>query len=171
VTLQEAGALNGYVFLAAIVATPLFGLMADRVGHRAAFMAFGCFLLAAVFPILAYTNANLWITTVMIGIAFSLIPAIIWPAVPYLVEPNRLGTAYGLMTMVQAMGLTLINLLAGALNDFYGASAQNPAGYTPMLWLFLFLSLFGFVFAYALRVRETGPRGHGLEAIKAGAPG
>jgi MFS family permease len=107
VTLQEAGALNGYVFLAAIVATPLFGLMADRVGHRAAFMAFGCFLLAAVFPILAYTNANLWITTVMIGIAFSLIPAIIWPAVPYLVEPNRLGTAYGLMTMVQAMGLDL----------------------------------------------------------------
>jgi MFS family permease len=145
--------------------------MADRLGHRAAFMAFGCFLLAAAFPILAYTNANLWVTTVMIGVAFSLVPAIIWPAVPYLVEPNRLGTAYGLMTMVQAMGLTLINLLAGALNDFYGASAENPAGYTPMLWLFLFLSLFGFVFAYALRIRETGPHGHGLEAIKAGAPG
>ena len=171
VTLQEAGALNGYVFLAAIVATPLFGLMADRVGHRAAFMAFGCFLLAAVFPILAYTNANLWITTVMIGIAFSLVPAIIWPAVPYLVEPNRLGTAYGLMTMVQAMGLTSINLLAGALNDYYGASDKNPAGYTPMLWLFLFLSLFGFVFAYALRVRETSAQGHGLETIKAGVPG
>jgi MFS family permease len=171
VTLQEAGALNGYVFLAAIVATPLFGLMADRVGHRAAFMAFGCFLLAAVFPILAYTNANLWVTTVMIGIAFSLIPAIIWPVVPYLVEPQRLGTAYGLMTMVQAMGLTAINLLAGALNDYYKASETNPAGYTPMLWLFLGLSLFGFVFAYALRVRETGPHGHGLETIKAGAPG
>jgi MFS family permease len=171
VTLQEAGALNGYVFLAAIVATPLFGFMADRLGHRAAFMAFGCFLLAAVFPILAYTDANLWITTVMIGIAFSLVPAIIWPAVPYLVEPNRLGTAYGLMTMVQAMGLTAINLLAGALNDYYGASEKNPAGYTPMLWLFLILSLFGFVFAYALRVRETSPQGHGLETIKAGAPG
>jgi len=171
VTLQEAGALNGYVFLAAIVATPLFGLMADRLGHRAAFMAFGCFLLAATFPILAYTDANLWITTVMIGIAFSLVPAVIWPAVPYLVEPNRLGTAYGLMTMVQAMGLTSINLLAGALNDANLASAENPAGYTPMLWLFLVLSLFGFVFAYLLRVRETGPHGHGLETIKAAAPG
>ena len=171
VTLQEAGALNGYVFLAAIVATPLFGLMADRLGHRAAFMALGCFLLAAVFPILAYTDANLWITTVMIGIAFSLVPAVIWPAVPYLVEPGRLGTAYGLMTMVQAMGLTAINLLAGALNDRNLASAENPAGYTPMLWLFLVLSLFGFVFAYLLRVRETGPHGHGLEQIKAGAFG
>jgi MFS family permease len=169
VTLQEAGALNGYVFLAAIVATPLFGLLADKVGHRAAFMAFGCFLLAAVFPILAYTDAPLWVTTVMIGIAFSLVPAIIWPAVPYLVEPQRLGTAYGLMTMVQAMGLTAINLLAGALNDYYKASDTNPAGYTPMLWLFLFLSLFGFVFAYLLRMRETGPQSHGLESIRAGA--
>jgi MFS family permease len=171
VSLQEAGDLNASVFFAAIIATPLFGLMADRLGHRAAFMAFGCVLLAAAFPILAYTNANLWVSTVMIGIAFSLVPAIIWPAVPYLVEPNRLGTAYGLMTMVQAMGLTAINLVAGGLNDFYRASETNPAGYTPMLWLFLFLSLFGFLFAYALRVRETGPHGHGLETIKAAAPG
>jgi MFS family permease len=171
VSLQEAGALNGYVFLAAIVATPLFGLIADRVGRRAAFMAFGCVLLAASFPILAYTNTNLWVSTVLIGIAFSLVPAVIWPAVAYLVEPKRLGTAYGLMTMVQAIGLTVINLVAGALNDASQASAENPAGYTPMLWLFFILSLFGFVFAFALRVRETGPHGHGLESITAGAPG
>ena len=169
-SLQDAGALNGYVFLAAIFATPAFGFMADMLGRRAAFMAFGCFLLAAVFPILAYTQMSLWITTVMIGIAFSLVPAVIWPAVPYLVEPNRLGTAYGLMTMVQAMGLTAINLVAGALNDANGAGADNPGGYTPMLWMFMILSLLGFVFAYALHAREVGPQGHGLESIKAGAP-
>jgi H+/Cl- antiporter ClcA len=73
--------------------------------------------------------------------------------------------------MVQAMGLTSINLVAGALNDANGASETNPAGYTPMLWLFLILSLFGFVFAFLLRMRETSPQGHGLESIKAGAPG
>src|SRR5207253_6235010 len=63
-SLQEAGALNGYVFLAAIFATPAFGLMVDRIGRRAAFMAGGTFLLCAVFPILAYTNASLLINTV-----------------------------------------------------------------------------------------------------------
>ena len=167
-SLQDAGALNGYVFLAAIFATPAFGFMADMLGRRAAFMAFGCFLLAAVFPILAYTQINLWLTTVMIGIAFSLVPAVMWPAVPYLVEPSRLGTAYGLMTMVQAMGLTVMNLLAGALNDANNAGPDNPAGYTPMLWMFMILSLLGFVFAYALHAREVGPQGHGLESIKAG---
>ena len=164
-TLQEAGAMNGYVFLAAIFATPLFGLIVDRLGHRALFMAFGTLLLFAVFPLLAYTQANLWITTALVGIAFSLVPAVIWPAVPYLVSPNRLGTAYGLMTMVQAIGLTVFNLVVGALNDASGAGAANPRGYLPMLWTFALLSLFGFVFAALLRQREMSPAGHALESV------
>ena len=51
-------------------------------------------------------------------------------------------------------------------NSFLDA-ADNPAGYRPMLWMFMMLSLFGFVFAFALRRRETSPEGHGLESIKA----
>ena len=168
-TLQQAGSINAYVFLAAIFATPAFGWMADRLGHRAAFMALGSFLLFAAFPILAYTRATLWVTTVMIGIAFSLVPAVLWPAVPYLVTADRLGTAYGLMTMLQNIGLLVINLLAGALNDASGAGPDNPTGYRPMLWLFFALSFFGFVFAAALRARETSPEGHGLESIRATA--
>jgi MFS family permease len=167
-SLQEAGSMNAYVFLAAIIATPTFGFIADRVAHRAALMALGCCLLAAVFPILAYTNLSLWVSTVLIGVAFSLVPAVLWTAVPYLVPANRLGTAYGLMTMLQNIGLTVINLLAGALNDASNAGPDNPAGYLPMLWLFFVLSLFGFVFAAALRARETSPVGHGLESIRAG---
>jgi MFS family permease len=166
-SLQDAGTMNAYVFLAAIFATPAFGLLADRVGLRAALMAFGTFLLCAAFPILAYTDANLWVTTAMIGVAFSLVPAVLWPAVPLLVESNRLGTAYGLLTMVQAIGLTAINVVAGWLNDFSGAGADNPEGYLPMLALFFGLSLFGFVFAAALRQRETGRYGHGLETLRA----
>jgi MFS family permease len=166
-SLQDAGSMNAYVFLAAIFATPAFGLIADRFGRRAAFMFIGSVLLCAVFPILAYTKASLWITTVLIGIAFSLVPAVLWPAVPYLVPANRLGTAYGLMTMLQNIGLTVINLLAGALNDLSGAGPANPAGYRPMLWLFFTLSLSSVLFAAALRARENSARGHGLETIRA----
>jgi MFS family permease len=165
-SLQEAGAMNAHVFLAAVFATPAFGLMVDRIGRRAAFMALGTALLGAVFPIFAFTD-NLWLATVLIGIAFSLVPAVLWPAVPYVVSAERLGTAYGLMTMLQNIAMMLANLGAGALNDAFGAAPDNPAGYTPMLWFFFGLSLFGFIFAAALRVRETGPQGHGLETIKA----
>jgi hypothetical protein len=71
------------------------------------------------------------------------------------------------MTMLQNIAMMVVNVAAGALNDASGASAENPAGYRPMLWLFFALSLFAFVFAAALRARETGPRGHGLESIRA----
>jgi MFS family permease len=168
-SLEDAGTLNSYVFAAAIFFTPVFGLMVDKLGQRAAFMAFGTLLLAAVFPILVYTNLSLWVSTVLLGTAFCLVPAVIWPAVPYLVEPHRLGTAYGLMTMVQNVGLAFFNFAAGALNDANGAGPTNPGGYTPMLWMFFMLSLFGFLFAAALRVREKGAQGHGLETIRAGA--
>ena len=169
-SLEDAGTLNSYVFAAAIFFTPLFGFMADKLGQRAALMAIGTLLLAACFPLLIYTNL-LGTSTVFLGIAFCLVPAVIWPAVPYLVEPHRLGTAYGLMTMVQNVGLALFNFLAGVLNDANHAGPSNGAGYTPMLWMFFLLSLCGFVFAAALRVREKSAQGHGLESIRAGAVG
>jgi MFS family permease len=162
-TLQESGALNGYVYLAAIFATPAFGLMADRIGRRALFMAAGSLLLFLVFPVLAYTTWNLWISTALIGVAFSLVPAIMWPSVPYLVQSNRLGTAYGFMTMLQNIGLMSFNLAAGWLNDRNHAGAEHPQGYLPMIWMFGLLSLAGLVFAALLRLREAGPDGHDLE--------
>jgi MFS family permease len=166
-SLQQAGSMNAYVFLAAIFATPAFGLLADRVGKRAALMILGSLLLAAVFPLLAYSHLSLWVSTALIGVAFSLVPAVLWPAVPYLVAANRLGTAYGLMTMLQNIGMMVVNLAAGALNDASGAGPANPRGYLNMLWLFFILSLAGVVFAAALRARETSAAGHGLESIRA----
>jgi MFS family permease len=166
-SLAKAGEINGYVFLAAIFATPLFGFIVDRVGKRSLFMTVGSLLLLPVFIILAYSDWNLWITTVMLGISFSLVPAVLWPSVAYLVEEDRLGTAYGLMTMVQNIGLTVFNLAAGWLNDVNDAGAHNPDGYLPMLWMFGILSLAGLLFSVLLRGRESGPHGHGLETLKA----
>ena len=90
-SLQEAGSMNAYVFLAAIFATPAFGLLADRVGRRSAFMA-----LRHASPLCRVSRSRLHErqsvdVTVMIGIAFSLVPAVLWPAVPYLVERQAAG--------------------------------------------------------------------------------
>jgi hypothetical protein len=86
-----------------------------------------------------------------------------WPSVALIVDSAKLGTAYGLMTMIQNIGLFGFNLLIGFANDFSGASAGNPAGYNLGMWIFSILGFLGLTFAFLLRKSETGSHGHGLE--------
>src|SRR5260370_11996063 len=111
----------------------------------------------------------LLLTMAMMGIAFSLIPAVMWPSVAYIVDQSKLGTAYGLMTMIQNIGLAGFNLLIGWANDHSYASAANPAGYRMGMWIFSILGFLAVLFAFLLRQRELGPHGHGLETITAKA--
>ena len=163
-SLEAAGLVNSWVFFAAIFATPVFGFIADRVGHRALMMTVGTLLMPATFLVLGATNWNLSISTVLMGISFSVVPAVIWPATAMLVEPTRLGTAYGLVNVLQNVGLAACNMTAGWLNDRAGAGPGNPSGFDAMLWFFGILGLVAFLCVASLWRRESGPFGHGLES-------
>jgi MFS family permease len=162
---EFGGFLSSMLTLFAMIATPLFGLLSDRIGKRALLMMFGSLLLIPVYLMMAYTHVNLYIPMALMGVAFSLIPAVMWPSVAYIVDQSKLGTAYGLMTMIQNIGLFGFNLLVGWANDHSHAGADNPAGYRLGMWIFSTLGFLGLAFAFLLRQRETGPHGHGLETI------
>jgi MFS family permease len=191
--IKQAGFCNSLLPITAMIATPLFGLMVDRIGKRALFMILGSVLLMPVYLMMAYLSAArtvtiaipwfsaghftlehatlpllLLVTMGMMGIVFSLIPAIMWPSVAYIVDQSRLGTAYALMTLIQQVGFFIMNLLIGRANDFAHAGADNPGGYALGMWIFSILGFIGLTFAILLRIRETGPHGHGLETIRAG---
>ncbi len=167
-TREAAGAVNSILPLSAMIATPLFGLLVDKVGNRALFMAVASFLIMPVYVMMAYKLTPLGVPVAMMGIAFSLIPAVMWPAVAYLVDERRLGTAYAVMTLVQQIGVAAMNWTIGRTNDAFGASAANPMGYAPGMWIFSILGFLGLMFAILLRRAETGPKAHGLETIRAG---
>ncbi len=162
---ELGGFLSSLLTLFSMVGTPLFGLLVDRIGKRSLLMTLGSLLLIPVFLIMAYTRVNLYIPMAMMGIAFSLIPAVMWPSVAYIVDQSKLGTAYGLMTMIQNVGLFGFNLLIGWANDYGHADASNPGGYHLGMWIFSTLGFLGVFFSILLRQRETGPHGHGLETI------
>jgi MFS family permease len=166
-TREVGGQLNSILILFAMICTPLFGLLVDYVGRRALFMMYGSLLMVPVYLMLIYAPVPVWVPMAMLGIAFSLIPAVMWPSVAYIVDEKRLGTAYGLMTMIQNIGLAGFNWMVGIANDMAGASAQNPVGHRPGMWIFSILGILGFGFAYLLRREETGPNAHGLETITA----
>jgi len=164
-SLEQAGRLNSLLPLSAMIATPLFGLLVDKIGKRALFMMFGSLLLMPVYLMIAYSPTSLYIPVSMMGIAFSLIPAVMWPSVAYIVDQSRLGTAYALMTLIQQIGFFLLNLLIGKANDYSHAGLDHPDGYALGMWIFSVLGFIGLALSILLRIRETGPHGHGLETI------
>ena len=167
VSREHAGVLVGMLTMFTMFGTPAFGLVADKIGRRTLLMMAGSFLLIPVYLMMAYSQVSLYVPMAMMGVAFSLVPAILWPSVAYIVGQAKLGTAYGLMTMIQNIGLAGFNLLIGWANDHQQAGAANPGGYALGMWIFSALGFFAVFFSYLLRRNEMGPNAHGLETITA----
>lgn len=163
-----AGRLNAFLPQAAMIATPLFGLLIDKVGKRALFMAIGSLIIVPAYLLmLPSLHVTPYVSMSLIGIAFSLIPAVMWPSVAYLVDEKKLGTAYALMGLIQQLGVAAIDEGIGWLNDHFQANGANPSGYNGMLYLVSALGVLGLFFSFMLWRTERGPRAHGLETIKA----
>ena len=163
---EQAAFFKSLLPLTAMFATPLFGLLVDKIGRRSLLMTIGSLLLFPAFLLMAYTQMPLAFPVSLLGIAFSLVPAILWPSVAYLVDEKRLGTAYALMTFCQQIGWAAMAWAIGKMNDVWGASASNPTGYVPGMWMFAMLGFMGLFFSILLWRSEKGPHAHGLETIK-----
>ncbi|MFO7445286.1 MAG: MFS transporter [Ignavibacteriaceae bacterium] len=178
---DAAGILNSLLPLSAMIATPLFGLWVDKVGKRSLFMIVGTIILFPLFLVVTYLPPGelisvtipyigsgnipltLLIVMVLLGISFSLIPAVMWPSVAYIVEQRRLGSGYSLMTLCQQIGMAAIPWLIGFTNDAFMAGPENPGGYTPGMWIFTALASLGLFFSFMLWKTENGPHAHGLD--------
>lgn len=161
---EQASILVGVITVTAMIMTPLFGLLVDRAGRRAVFLVIGCALLVPVYLLLGYTVVTPFLPVSLMGLAFSLVPAVLWPSIMLLVPHQNLGKAFGLMSMVQSVGLTGFNFVIGRANDLYGAGPAHPDGYLPGMWLFTLASLAALGFAVLLLGHERGPRSHGLNS-------
>ena len=108
---------------------------------------------------------TLFVVIFLLGAVFSLIPAVMWPSVAYIVEERRLGSAFALMTLCQQIGWMVVPPIVGLLNDINNAGPENTAGYAPSMWFYTGLATTGLFFAFKLWRSETGPNAHGLERI------
>jgi MFS family permease len=142
----KGGFFTSLVITGSMIFTPIFGYVADKIGKRATMMILGSLLLVPVHLSLALTNASPVAAMLVLGISFSLVPAAMWPAIPIMVEEKRLGTAFGLMTMIQNIGLTIFNWLAGRITDLAGGD------YTRTILMFASLGFVGLVFSVLLKL-------------------
>jgi MFS family permease len=139
------GRYTSMIFTASMIFTPLLGLIVDKIGKRGIMLIFGSLLLVPAHSILGLTHIHPVIPMIMIGISFSLVPAALWPIIPIMVEERRLGTAFGMMTCIQNIGLTVFPFLAGKIRDLSGGQFTNT------MIMFACLGFIGLVFSLLLK--------------------
>ncbi len=140
---STAGGTTSIIIFASMVFAPFAGGFVDRIGKRATLMVIGSLLMIPCHLMLGLTHVTPAIPMVALGAAFVLVPAAMWPSVPLVVEKDRVGTAYGLMTAIQNIGLMLFPFVNGQLRD-------ATHGYTASQVTFAALGAVGFVFAILL---------------------
>jgi MFS family permease len=127
-SLKMSGMLSSLIIWGTIVFTPIFGWLVDRRGRRATLMFYGSAMLLVSHLILALTHLSPYIPMFVLGIALSLVPAAMWPAVPLIVDERRLGTAYGLMKSQQKIDLTQITIIVRVPPEAFGRSSRRAGG-------------------------------------------
>lgn len=132
------------IITASMLFAPFAGRFVDRIGRRGTLMILGSLLMIPAHLSMGLTGIQPVIPMIVLGAAFVLVPAAMWPAVPLVVEPSRVGTAFGLMTMIQNIGLGLFPLLSGGLRD-------ATHGYAASQVMFASLGAVGLVFAILLK--------------------
>ena len=152
---STAGGISSIIIFASMVCAPFAGHLVDKIGKRASLMILGSLILIPSHLIMGVTNIYPVWPMIALGVAFVLIPAAMWPSIPLIVRKETVGTAFGLMTMIQNIGLALFPFLNGKLRDM-------TQSYTATQIMFASLGILGLVFAFLLK-RSDRSAGNVLE--------
>ena len=158
----QSGDIAAMMPLGTMLFTPLFGFLVDKYGKAASFMIYGSLILTVVHLTFAFTMVTPYVMMVILGLAFSLVPAAMWPSVAKMIDEKRIGTAYGFMFSVQNLGLWAFPILAGMILDSTNLVGAESLDYTYTMIMFSGLGIVGFIFALLLK-REDKVSGYGLE--------
>ncbi|MCQ2273267.1 MAG: MFS transporter [Bacteroidales bacterium] len=161
--------------LLAVAITPILGNMVDHKGKAASMLMIGSLLLilchltfAFVLPMFKGSAVGgvvvAYVTILVLGASFSLVPAALWPSVPKLVDEKIIGSAYALIFWIQNIGLWLFPLLIGKVltNTNPGVDDPTALNYTWPLVMLACLGIAALIIGLILKIVDK-KKGLGLE--------
>ena len=162
--------------LLAVAITPILGNYVDHKGKAASMLMLGSILLvichltfAFILPGVSAKSAAggvvvAYVTILVLGASFSLVPAALWPSVPKLVDEKIIGSAYAAIFWIQNIGLGLFPALIGIVlnkTNEEGAAAHE-LDYTWALVMLAALGIAALLISIYLKAVEN-KKGNGLE--------
>ena len=150
---QSAESVFAVFPLLAVGITPILGNYVDHKGKAASMLVLGSLLLifchltfAFILPMFKSSTAGgiiiAYVTILVLGASFSLVPAALWPSVPYLLDSKIIGSAYALIFWIQNIGLWLFPLAIGKVLDNTNPGVTDPTQYD-YTWPLVMLACLG----------------------------
>ena len=159
-----AGLIPAMLPFGTIFLTPIFGSVYDKYGKGATLMIIGSCLLTLVHVVFALP-LNSWVLAIVmmliLGVAFGLVPSAMWPSVPKIIPMKLLGTAYALIFYIQNIGLALIPVWIGKVNQA-NTDANGVIDYTETMTIFAAFGVVAIVISFLLLL-EDKRKGYGLQ--------
>lgn len=118
---RNGSKVTSFIPIATMIFTPLFAIFLDKKGRAATLMIIGALLLIFAHISLSLLNSVVigYCGLFALGVAYSLVPAAMWPSVAKIVPENRLGTAYATMFTLQNYGLAVFFWAIGKVLDVF----------------------------------------------------
>ena len=172
---QSAESIFAVFPLLAVLITPILGSYVDHKGKAASMLILGSLLLigchltfAFILPMFKGSAVGgiviAYVTILVLGSSFSLVPASLWPSVPKLVDAKVIGSVYALIFWIQNIGLWLFPLLIGKVLDATNPDVTDPTqfDYTAPLVMLAGLGVAALILGFILKAVDK-KKGIGLE--------
>ena len=159
-----AGFIPAMLPYGTIILTPLFGSIYDKYGKGATLMLIGSCLLTLVHIVFALPMDSYVVAIIMmliLGVAFGLVPSAMWPSVPKIIPMKFLGSAYALIFYIQNIGLALVPVWIGKVNQA-NTAANGVIDYTETMTIFAGFGVVAILISILLMM-EDKRKGYGLQ--------
>lgn len=125
----QASLLASGLMFAAIPFVPLNGWFSDRVGRRKPFLVVGSFLMAVALFASGYAvGAALVISVLGLGVAASMVPPVVSTLPAEVLEPDVVGTGFGVLALCLNIGVAVAAPLLGYFIDVTNSLVLSLAG-------------------------------------------
>ena len=115
--------LGSLIYFVAIPCVPLFGRLVDYFGQRTVFLLVSVMLMVPFNAYLEWTHFTPIPALVVAGMSYSMVASCLWPSICMTVRDEVVGSANGIATSIQMIGIGLSNLLVGFLKDRFSYDA------------------------------------------------
>lgn len=142
-----AGYYFGIPYIISAVSSPFLGLLIDKIGKRGFMICLSSVILVVAFfmsmisPECHQCNNEIY-PLVMTGVGYSIYAAAIWGSIPYVVPEAAVGSAFGVTTAIQNIGLCIAPTLVGYIRD---KTSEIDHGFFWVHAFFVSINVLGFI--------------------------